>query len=76
MSYKRAWELIEALNGAFGAPLVETSNRGHRRRRQPAHGSGRRRVLACYRRIEAAAMQASADELHTLGRLLVGEPGR
>src|SRR5690606_39419927 len=28
MSYKRAWDLVQALNTGFGAPLVETERGG------------------------------------------------
>ena len=69
MSYKRAWELVEALNSTFPSPLVETSAGG-------AAGGGARlttagaAVLACYRRIEDAADEAAAEELRKLGALL------
>ena len=69
MSYKRAWTLIEALDGAFRSPLIETSTGG-------AAGGGSRltaageAVLQAYRRIEAAAAEAAADEIRTLTELL------
>ena len=70
MSYKRAWELTEAVNTAFRSPLVETSAGG-------AAGGGTRlteageAVLAAYRRIEAAAAAATATEVRSLARMLV-----
>ena len=52
MSYRRAWTLVEAMNGAFKTPLVEASTGG-------AGGGGARvseagkEVLALYRRMQA-----------------------
>ncbi len=69
MSYKRAWDLTEALNSGFRSPLVETSAGG-------AAGGGTRltaageAVLATYRRIESAAAAATADELRALESLI------
>ncbi|MBB1499014.1 winged helix-turn-helix domain-containing protein [Paracoccus sp. MC1862] len=69
MSYKRAWMLVEALNGMFREPLVESARGG-------AGGGGAsltdtgRQVLALYRGIEAAAAGASADRLSALRGLL------
>ncbi len=69
MSYKRAWELAEAVNAAFRTPLIESSAGG-------AAGGGTRltadgeAVLAAYRRIEAAAASACADDVNVLTRLL------
>lgn len=59
MSYRRAWTLVEAMNGAFKTPLVEASTGG-------AGGGGARvseagkEVLALYRRMQA--------ELETVAR--------
>ncbi len=52
MSYRRAWTLVEAMNGAFRNPLVQASTGG-------AGGGGARvsesgkEVLALYRRMQA-----------------------
>ncbi|MBN8605481.1 MAG: LysR family transcriptional regulator [Caulobacterales bacterium] len=52
MSYRRAWMLVEAMNGAFKKPLVEASTGG-------AGGGGARvtdngkAILALYRRMQA-----------------------
>ncbi|WP_058834025.1 winged helix-turn-helix domain-containing protein [Luteimonas abyssi] len=62
MSYKRAWDLVVALNGYFDTPVVQTSKGG-------SGGGGAsltpfgEQVLAAYRRIEAKSAQVAADEL-------------
>ncbi len=59
MSYKRAWTLVETLNGIFREPLVASSRGG-------ASGGGARltetgqEVLAQYRRLEARVEEAGA----------------
>lgn len=69
MSYRRAWQLVEELNGYFDAPLVETAKGG-------AAGGGARltelgeEVLARYRRVAAAAEDAAEVELQALLRRL------
>lgn len=69
MSYKRAWTLVETMNGMFAEPLVESSRGGAQ------HGGARltengHRVLALYRRLEANTRSASAAEIHSIERLL------
>jgi molybdate transport system regulatory protein len=65
MSYKRAWALVEAMNLTFRAPLVSAAKGG-------AGGGGAqltalgKDVLAAYRAVEAAAMEAGAAPLATL----------
>ncbi|SDM67414.1 molybdate transport system regulatory protein [Methylobacterium phyllostachyos] len=69
MSYKRAWYLIDTLNGAFRDPLV-TANKGGRT------GGGAQltpmgdAVLDAYRRMETAATKAVTDDLAQLTGLL------
>jgi len=69
MSYKRAWELTEAVNKAFRLPLVETTAGG-------AAGGGTcltstgEVVLAAYRRIEKAATAATVDDVRQLDALV------
>jgi molybdate transport system regulatory protein len=69
MSYKRAWDLIEALNASFREPLVEAARGG-------ASGGGAQltrtgeTVLELYRRVEAAASASAAAELALLDGLL------
>ena len=69
MSYKRAWYLIDTLNGSFREPVVEASKGGK------AGGGARltktgEAVLDGYRRMEATARDALAAELARLGKLL------
>lgn len=69
MSYKRAWSLVETLNGIFRAPVVVTARGG------AAGGGARltdtgRSVLAHYRAIEARLAEGSRDDLAALEALL------
>jgi len=58
MSYRRAWLLVEEMNGCFAAPLVET----HPGARTGARLSAEARVvLATYREAEAAALAAATE---------------
>jgi molybdate transport system regulatory protein len=62
MSYKRAWNLVESLNAAFAAPLVETAKGG------AAHGGARltplgEELLAAYQELEQTALTAGAAAL-------------
>jgi len=65
MSYKRAWSLVETLNGMFRSPLVSATKGG-------ATGGGAvltpqgESVLARYRAIQARAAEAARDELAAL----------
>jgi len=67
MSYKRAWSLVETLNGMFRTPLVAATKGG-------AAGGGAsltaegEAVLARYRAIQARATEATADDLAALRR--------
>jgi molybdate transport system regulatory protein len=69
MSYKRAWLLVETMNGCFRTPLVETSRGGR------THGGAMltqtgERVLEGYRRMEALTDEAIADEMAALRSVL------
>lgn len=69
MSYKRAWYLVEALNGHFGEPLVEASKGGR------AGGGARLTPLGCevldaYRDMTALAEQAIEPAMGRLTRHL------
>lgn len=69
MSYKRAWQLIEAMNACFREPLVESvtgGTRGGGSRLSPAG----KQVLALYGAIYAKSMAASAREMKRLHGLL------
>ncbi|KKW68753.1 ModE family transcriptional regulator [Lampropedia cohaerens] len=69
MSYRRAWLLLDELNGALAQPAVVTAAGG-------AHGGGARltevgvQIIAAYRGAEAHAAQAAAKELALLQGLL------
>lgn len=69
MSYKRAWQLVDNLNGSFQEPLVESITGG-------SHGGGSRltktgeRVLELYRAIHEKSLAATAKELKKLRGLL------
>jgi len=72
MSYRRAWALVETMNGLFRAPLVMSDRGG-------AGGGGAQltplgaEVLARYRRLEDVARAAGAEEIAGLQALLAGE---
>jgi len=74
MSYKRAWMLVEQMNAAFAAPLVDSTRGGMR-------GGGARltetgqEVLDRYRRLVADAEAAGADEIAALRAMLGDIPG-
>ena len=67
MSYKRAWYLVEAMNGHFGQPLVEATKGGRT-------GGGAKLtplgedVLAGYREMQVLSEQAIAPVLRRLRR--------
>jgi molybdate transport system regulatory protein len=65
MSYRRAWLLVEAVNGAFREPAVAARPGG------PAGGGAALTPFGAdlvrrYRAIEAAAHVAASDDLHAL----------
>lgn len=68
MSYRRAWDLVEALNKAFGAPVVETATGG-------AGGGGAhltplgRRLIEEYRGLERETGTAALSRIEALFRL-------
>jgi len=69
MSYKRAWELIGALNAMFQTPLVDSTRGG------PGGGGAvltklGREVLAQYRAFETEATQGGGSRLEALRGLL------
>lgn len=71
MSYKRAWDLVAALNRQAGTPVVATSPGG------PGGGGATlteagRRLVADYRAIEQAAQGAAAPHLAALLRRMGG----
>lgn len=67
MSYKRAWDLVDALNKLLGAAVVETSSGGHRGGGATLTEAGRS-LVADYRAIERAAQRAAEPRLLALVR--------
>ena len=69
MSYKRAWYLVETMNGHFAGPLVAASKGG-------AKGGGAaltalgQEVLKSYRRMEQRTHRAVEGEIERLRALL------
>lgn len=69
MSYKRAWDLVDAMNKSFRQPLVSTATGG-------SHGGGAKvtefgqEVLERYRQLEQIASQSIASEAQALSALL------
>jgi len=69
MSYKRAWSLVEEMNAAFRAPLVDSTRGG-------AKGGGAQlsalgaQVLAAYRGLGGGAARAGAPRIAELQGLL------
>jgi len=69
MSYKRAWTLVESMNGCFKSPLVQTNRGGHKRGGAQLTQTGER-VLTIYRGMELASKKAIAKDMRSLRRLL------
>lgn len=69
MSYRRAWLLVDVMNRCFREPLVLSAAGG-------AHGGGAQltatgaAVLAQFRQMETAAMQAAEAQQAALAKLL------
>ena len=76
MSYRRAWLLLDEMNRALAEPVVEASFGGAKGGGARLTATGRT-VIELYRRIEAKARAAIADDLAVLARLLAphGEDG-
>ncbi len=69
MSYRRAWELIDELNGIFGKPVVESRSGGKR-------GGGATltpfgvSLISRYRAMEKAAAAATEPHVEALAKEL------
>jgi molybdate transport system regulatory protein len=71
MTYRRAWELIDHMNKAFGSPLVT----GHTGSGGGAELTGLgREVIARYRAIEAEARSRAAPHIAALQDRIVNPP--
>jgi molybdate transport system regulatory protein len=69
MSYRRAWQLVRALNRDFREPLVATAVGGERGGGARVTPYGRR-VAALFRRMEEKASRAIAGDLREFERHL------
>lgn len=69
MSYGRAWQLVQAMNGDFRGPLVERTAGGRGGGGAALTGLGRE-ALERYRAMEARADAAVADALDEFTALL------
>jgi molybdate transport system regulatory protein len=67
MSYRRAWQLVEALNASFTEPVVITAVGGKRGGGAVVTPFGRR-MLAQYRLMEGKATSAIATDLRRFSR--------
>ncbi len=69
MSYRRAWMLVDQLNGSLKKPAVSSANGGR-------DGGGSQltdvglALVSVYRRIEERAAKACADDIDSLIRLV------
>lgn len=70
MSYKRAWTLVDTLNGLFAAPLVLSTRGGATGGSATLTATGRA-VLAAYRQLQADAARAGQTGLARLDALRI-----
>lgn len=75
MSYKRAWMLVEEMNGAFQGPLV-SSNRGGSGGGGAALTPMGLEVLAQYRSLMAKVADLGGEEIAAISKLLRKEKGQ
>ncbi len=68
MSYKRAWQLVETLNGYFRAPLVTAATGGRAGGGAQLTALGKQ-VLAQYQAMTAATEKACAKQVAALQKL-------
>ena len=69
MSYRRAWQLVEAINASFNRPVVTTAIGGKRGGGAKVTAFGRE-ILASYQRMEDKASAAITRDLKEFSRLL------
>jgi molybdate transport system regulatory protein len=69
MSYRRAWELIDELNGIFGRPVVNPKSGGKQGGGAALTALGLE-LISRYRAIERAAATAAAAQMDALHREL------
>jgi molybdate transport system regulatory protein len=68
MSYRRAWELVDALNHQLGTPMVAATAGGARGGGATLTEAGLA-LVADYRAIERAAAEAASDRLRALAAM-------
>lgn len=73
MSYRRAWTLVEAMNGMFKVPVVQTAHGGARGGGASLTAFGAE-VVARYRATESRLLELSKADLQYLHRHLEREP--
>lgn len=73
MSYKRAWQLVDILNGMFAAPLVESTRGGAKGGGANVTATGQK-VLTAYHAAVAAAEAAGAGPVDEMAALLGDSP--
>ena len=73
MSYRRAWQLVEALNASFAKPVVLTAIGGRRGGGARVTPFGRK-LIRDYHRMEAKASAAIARDLREFSRNLRVSP--
>jgi molybdate transport system regulatory protein len=71
MSYRRAWNLVKTMNGAFRQPIVESIKGGSSGGHTALTATGQE-VLTRYRRMEARAADAIAEEAKEFRKLVRG----
>ena len=69
MSYRRAWQLVEAINKSFNSPVVITAVGGKRGGGAAVTAFGRE-IVARYRAMEDKASAAITRDLKDFSRLL------
>ena len=69
MSYRRAWQLVEALNSSFTQQVIVTAVGGRRGGGATVTAFGRE-LVASYRRMEEKAASAIASDLRRFERRL------
>lgn len=74
MSYRRAWQLVEAMNKSFAEPLVVTEVGGKRGGGAVVTASGKR-LVTLYRAMENKASSAITADLKRFSRHLRKSPG-
>ncbi|WKD28144.1 LysR family transcriptional regulator [Halomonas sp. KG2] len=74
MSYKKAWQLLETMNGYFLSPLVVTSSGGNARGGAHLTETGKQ-VLTHYRALEKQFVMATPDDAKALLALLSPSDG-